>query len=165
MPYQIKIGTMIYHESRYWKTENLSANEVPGWNARYLPYVVTRITEARIYATGAGANGQTSRVQLPRIKRQVHARHQTLETDGKQYHSRFHEYFYVEIPNTKPKEPRPMSDYAHSLLLLGLVPPCTTDQVNRAYKRLALKTHPDVGGKHEDFIRLQRAREIALRGY
>jgi hypothetical protein len=52
----IKIGTMIYHESRYWKTDNLSGDEVPGWNARYLPYVVVNITDSRIYATGAGVD-------------------------------------------------------------------------------------------------------------
>jgi hypothetical protein len=164
----IKVGTMIYHESRYWKTDNLSGDEVPGWNARYLPYVVTRITDARIYATGAGADLKTSHVQFPRRPkhRPGHAKPTTLEADGRQYHSRFHEYFYVEIPTKKPREaPRPMSKCAHALLLLGISPPYCAEDVSRAYKRLAREKHPDAGGSHEDFIRLKEARDVALRGY
>jgi len=165
----IKIGTMLYHESRYWKTDNLSANEVAGWNARYLPYVVTRVTDATIFCTGASPDGQTSCVRLPRKVREKkpgHARRETLEVDGRQYHSRFHEYFYIEPPKAKPRSaPRPMSSCAHALLLLGISPPYSETDVTRAYKRLARIAHPDAGGSHEEFIRLKNARDVALRGY
>jgi hypothetical protein len=168
MPH-IKIGTMIYHESRYWKTDDLVAGEVRGWNARYLPYVVTRLTEKRIYATGCSPTGEASHVQLPRgerPKREGRARLTTLEIDGEQYHSRFHEYFYREIPKAQPKQPpRPMSNHAHALLLLGLAPPYTDQDVKQAYKRLARTAHPDAGGSHEQFIKLQTAYDTALRGY
>jgi hypothetical protein len=164
----IKIGTMIYHQSRYWKSENLQAGEVLGWNARYLPYVVTRVTEKTIYATGCGPDGQTSRVQLPRTKRPQRpgcAPDKTLEAHGKQYHSRFHEYFYVEIPKAKSVIHNWMSQHAKAVSLLGLTSPFSADDVRRAYKKLALKAHPDVGGSHNEFIRLKEARDIALRGY
>lgn len=166
----IKIGTMLYHESRYWKTDNLTGDETPGWNARYLPYVVTNITAGRIYATGAGADFQTSHVQFPRSPkhRPSHVRPTTLEGDGKQYHSRFHEYFYTEIPKRKPRMSAQAvaSGVVLACSLLGISPPYTNDDVNRAFKRKAREMHPDVaGGSHEGFIKLKEARNVALRGY
>lgn len=41
--------------------------------------------------------------------------------------------------------------------------PFTVADVERAYKRAALRAHPDQGGSHEAFIMLQKAREEALR--
>jgi hypothetical protein len=38
---------------------------------------------------------------------------------------------------------------------LGLALPCTPEDVQRAYHRLALEAHPDVGGNHDDFIELK----------
>lgn len=35
-------------------------------------------------------------------------------------------------------------------------------QVNAAYRRLAQKAHPDVGGSHEQFVRITRARAALL---
>lgn len=163
-----KIGDMIYHESRYWKLDGLSAGEVPGWNARYLPYVVVRVTPKTIYATGAGADGKTSRVQLPRgerPKRPGHARHEWLEADGRQYHSRFHEYFYAEIPKPKPPKVDANPALASAWTLLGISPPYSDEEVKRAYKRKATKMHPDAGGSHDEFIRLQKARDVALRRF
>jgi curved DNA-binding protein CbpA len=58
-----------------------------------------------------------------------------------------------------------MSKCAYALLLLGISPPYTADDVARAYKRLAREKHPDAGGSHDDFIRLKEARDVALRGY
>jgi hypothetical protein len=165
----MKTGDMIYHESRYWKTDNLAADEVPGWNARYLPYVVVRVTDARIYCTGCGPDGKTSNIQLPRKERPKklgHARHETLEVDGRQYHSRFQEYFYVEIPKAKPqKPPQPATKYSWALMTLGISPPYCEQDVKSAYKRLARTVHPDAGGSHDEFIRLKDARDVALRGY
>jgi hypothetical protein len=158
---ELKIGSTIYHESRYW-VQYPVFDEVPGWNARYLPYVVVKVTPATIYATGCGPDGQTSRVQLPQKPR--HARPTTLEADGKQYHSRFHEYFYVEIPKAEPT-PRPVTKCAYALLLLGLVPPYSEEDVRRAYRRLAKAAHPDAGGSSAEFVKLKDARDTALRGY
>lgn len=49
-----------------------------------------------------------------------------------------------------------------SLHALGLEMPCTEQDVKRAYRRLAEKTHPDRGGDREAFLRLQRQFEEAL---
>lgn len=37
-------------------------------------------------------------------------------------------------------------------------------QVNAAFRRLAQKAHPDVGGSHEQFVRIAKAREVLLAG-
>jgi hypothetical protein len=158
-----KVGDTIYHERRYWKSEGFLPHEVLGWNAEYLPFKVVRITPKTIYVERSGV-----KVQLPRGERPQRpgwARHEYLEADGKQYHSRFHEYFYAEIPKVKPPTPKPMSPYANALLLLGIAPPYSDEDVKKSYKRLALKAHPDQGGSHFEFIRLKEARDIALRRY
>jgi hypothetical protein len=162
----MKIGDTIYHERRYW-VQYPAFDEEQGWNARYFPYVVVRVTDKTIYAMGGGPDMQTSRVQFPRCHKQQpgQARWEMLEVDGKQYHSRFHEYFYTEVPSKPREAPRPMSKCAYALLLLGITPPYSADDVNRAYKRLARMKHPDAGGSHDDFIRLKDARDVALRGY
>jgi hypothetical protein len=168
MRFTFKTGSTIYHESRYWKLDNLSAGEVPGWNVRHLPYVVVRVTEKTIYCTGCGPDGQTSSVQLPRgerPKKPGHARHEYLEADGRQYHSRFHEYFYAEIPTKKQPKVDATPALASAWALLGISPPYSDEEVKRAYKRKATKMHPDAGGSHDEFIRLQKAREVALRRY
>lgn len=158
---QIKVGDTIYHEDRYWKLDGLRPDEVPGWNAEYVPYRVVRVTEKTIYAEWRGNS-----VQLPRQKRPQkpkHAPHETLEADGRQYHSRFHGYFYTAIP--KHEQPRvgfqPQTDAA---TLLGLRAPYSADDVKRAFKRLARTTHPDGGGSHEGSISLKRAHDEALKG-
>lgn len=166
----MKIGTMLYHESRYWKTDGLTGDETPGWNARYLPYVVTRVTDKTIFATGAGADMQTSHVQFPRHpkRREGHARPYTFEADGRQYHSRFHEYFYTEVPTKQHEIKRSamLPKVARALSTLGLPQmPYTPEVVKRAYKKLAREKHPDVGGSHEEFVKLRDARDVALRGY
>lgn len=167
MAWTLKIGAVLYHESRYW-VQYPVFDEVPGWNARYLPYVVVKVTPARIYATGCGPDGQTSHIQFPRKPRPPmpgRVRMTMLETDGNQYHSRFHEYFYTEIPTARPVESRPVTKVASALSLLGLSQPYSPDDVRRAYKRRARECHPDAGGSHTEFIRLQEARDTVLRGY
>lgn len=41
--------------------------------------------------------------------------------------------------------------------------PITVDNIELAYKRLAKRRHPDMGGSHEEMAELNRAREEALR--
>ena len=48
------------------------------------------------------------------------------------------------------------------LVTLGLDASCTPDDVKRAYRALAMAAHPDVGGDHDLFITLGRARDQAL---
>jgi hypothetical protein len=46
--------------------------------------------------------------------------------------------------------------------LLGLSFPCTVAEVKAAYRKLAKRTHPDHGGGHGEFLKLQAAYEQAL---
>lgn len=158
------IGDTIYHERRYWKTDNLLPHEEGGWNTEYMPFKVVRITAKRITVEHEGVTVHLPRGARP--KKPGHARHEYLEADGRQYHSRFHEYFYAEIPKAKPLSRNAVgTGVAPALSLLGITPPYSDSDVKKAYKRLALKTHPDQGGNHNDFIRLKDARDVALRGY
>ncbi len=48
------------------------------------------------------------------------------------------------------------------ILALGLVMPCTSDEVLAAYRRKVKLLHPDRGGNRRDFLRLQAQFEEAL---
>ena len=48
------------------------------------------------------------------------------------------------------------------LQVLGITRPCTVEEVNRAYRRLALETHPDRGGSADAFKQVHDAFESAL---
>lgn len=152
------VGQTVYHGWRYWKSEGLGAGEVLGWNTLYLPYRITKITAARIHV-----EHKDTRIQLNRT---------TMEREGKQYHTRFHEYFYAEKPAPNSADwnwagSRP--DFVipnftgDCLATLGLTTPYTSADVRRAYKRLAKTAHPDLGGSHQAFIKLKQAHDSALR--
>jgi hypothetical protein len=156
------IGQIIYHGSRYWKSEGLEAGEVLGWNTRYIPYKIDRITAKRIEIYPPDIDDASQTVYLNR---------ETMERDGKQYHSRSHEYFYAVKP---PPEKRFHCSWrmptfqdvfgrADCLITLGLSQPFTQTDVRRAYKRLAKSAHPDCGGSHQSFIKLKEAHDTALR--
>ena len=44
--------------------------------------------------------------------------------------------------------------------LLGCQPDASAEEIRKAYKRAALKCHPDKGGRAEDFQELNRAYTI-----
>jgi len=46
--------------------------------------------------------------------------------------------------------------------ILGLPRTASLDEINRAFRRLALQTHPDRGGSARDFIRAKWAHEEAM---
>jgi|GEM_PF-1587441 len=48
-------------------------------------------------------------------------------------------------------------------VILGLTPPFCRDQIRSAYRARSKSVHPDIGGDHDEFIRLQAAYEEALR--
>ncbi len=54
-------------------------------------------------------------------------------------------------------------DHHACLRRLGLSWPTTAAQVRRAYRRLARSSHPDAGGREEEFVELVSAYEQALR--
>lgn len=153
-----KTGMTVYHGWRYWKSDGLASGEVLGWNTLYLPYTIKKITPARILVEYKDAK--------------VHLNRAMMEKDGKQYHTRFHEYFYAEKPKPNSKDwnwEGSNPDFAvpnfkgDALTVLGLSAPYSRSDVRRAYKRLALKTHPDLGGDSAAFIKLKEAHDSALR--
>lgn len=155
---KIGIGQTVYHGWRYWKTTGLESGEVLGWNTLYLPYRVIKVTPKQIVAQHKDTK--------------IHLKRDVMEGVGKQYHTRFHEYFYAEKPRpdskdwnwegNKPDFKIP-SFRGDCLTTLGLSLPVTAKDVKRAYKRLALKTHPDLGGDAAEFIKVNQAYESALR--
>ncbi len=46
-------------------------------------------------------------------------------------------------------------------VVLGIVPPLTSEQVRIAYRALSKRIHPDAGGSEAEFVRLQAAYEAA----
>ena len=68
---------------------------------------------------------------------------------------------YAELVGTTPNR-------AHTGLpgwasVLGVAPPFSTEQIRAAYRLRSKAAHPDIGGSHEDFVRLQAAYEEAQR--
>lgn len=61
--------------------------------------------------------------------------------------------------------PMPADDRPHrealNLPLDGVLDPA---RIKAAFRRLAQKAHPDVGGSHEQFVRISRARDVLLDG-
>lgn len=161
-----RVGQTVYHGWRYWKSEGFESGEVLGWNTEYRRYFVTRITPKRIVVFWESGSEPIHEVQLNR---------QTMERDGKQYHTRFHEYFYAEKPKPESKGWNWGGSNSYTLpsfnrvfgidclAALGLSLPCTQSDVRRAYKRLAKTAHPDLGGSHQAFIKLKQAHDSALR--
>lgn len=48
-------------------------------------------------------------------------------------------------------------------MFLGLEPDAALDEIDTAYRRLAKQLHPDHGGSDQDMVRLNMARECAMR--
>lgn len=84
--------------------------------------------------------------------------------------------FVEKKPRRPPEEPpRPQSDHqrrpflpsvkdrsANPFAILGISSGASTEDIHRAFRRLALETHPDRGGNAEDFIRVKWAQLEAL---
>jgi hypothetical protein len=64
-----------------------------------------------------------------------------------------------ESPRRRPAGVPPGSS---PLALLGLGPTATLEEIKRAFRRLALTTHPDRGGSAAAFIRVKWAHDEAL---
>jgi hypothetical protein len=137
----------IWHGRRYWTMEP-NENEIIGWNTRFEPCFVLRKTAKRIFIKSPTFGD----MQLNR---------QEFERDGKVYHTRVHEYFYNRPFVEKKVARNPKTEVA--LSLLGLQYPTTHRAIKRAYKQMAKVCHPDFGGSHEAFIKLNEAYEAAMK--
>jgi hypothetical protein len=56
-----------------------------------------------------------------------------------------------------------LRDTPPCITALGLSWPCTEVQIKEAYRRLAEKNHPDLGGNRQKFLNLQTHFEQAIR--
>lgn len=130
----------------------------------FLPYAVYKITAKRIVICAlTGHKGLGPEMFLNR---------QVMERDGKQYHTKFHEYFYAVKPKVDPEHryyewriPSFHQVFGDSeyLTTLGLKQPYTVNEAKRAYRRLAKTAHPDKGGSTQAFVKLKTAFDTALR--
>lgn len=81
---------------------------------------------------------------------------------------RDHTFKYQQYQSYEDKQRRPGAQYTGAtqedcFKILGLAQPCTVDDIKRAFKKLALKAHPDVGGSKEAFQKINTAKQEALR--
>ncbi|MCP5419927.1 MAG: J domain-containing protein [Gammaproteobacteria bacterium] len=99
---------------------------------------------------------QTDQAELRRESvRQRRATQQRMNEEFTRYshrHARFQE-----------RRPPMVDERAHrEALNLPVSGALERSQVNAAFRRLAQKAHPDVGGSHEQFVRITRARDVLL---
>ena len=64
------------------------------------------------------------------------------------------------LPDTQRAGGAALPDWS---LELGVEYPCTLHELKRAFRRAALRTHPDCGGSHDAFLRTQALFETARR--
>lgn len=121
-----------------------------GWNTDFEPCPVFKTTAKRI-----GILSPTLGI--------LYLNRAELERDGRVYHSKPHEYFYRVKPAVDPEKPKPSAsgETIKAFNYLGLDYPSPRKEVEKAYKRLAKRAHPDTGGTHDDFIELNNAYRIA----
>ncbi len=62
-----------------------------------------------------------------------------------------------------PTEPGRAEPPASAHAILGVPRGATVEEIKRAFRKLALTTHPDHGGATEAFLRVKRAYDAALR--
>jgi DnaJ family protein C protein 3 len=54
-------------------------------------------------------------------------------------------------------------DLPEALVILGLDGCATSDDIRRAYRKAAVKAHPDSGGSHEAILRVNEAMHVLRR--
>jgi len=77
----------------------------------------------------------------------------------------FHKRLYEELAhfNAAKSHFHQFNEKRHrELLALPIDEPLTPLQIKTAYRRIAKKAHPDVGGSHEAFVQITQARDTLL---
>jgi hypothetical protein len=65
-------------------------------------------------------------------------------------------------PREAVAKPAPAGSKTWALGVLSLAPGATAEEIKRAFRAAALRTHPDRGGDEAAFIEVRRALEVAL---
>ena len=71
--------------------------------------------------------------------------------------------FYTEEKKNRIELRQQQHNIPECLKFFGLTKEATKEDVKRAYHEAALKSHPDTGGTHEGFLKLQEHFQTALR--
>ncbi len=157
-----KIGAIVWRGFRYWNDLDMTFSGLGGnvgWNTTFIPYQVLKFTRKQIkvmlLADSINGTDATEQDREPLVLDR-----KTMERTGKQYHTRFHEYFYAVKPDADPEQRAAQSNAPN---VLNLPPLYTESDVRRAFKRLARTAHPDHGGSNAAFIELKKAHDEALR--
>ena len=143
----------VYHAKRFW-VQQPQGKQHRGWNTDFEPCIIAKKTAKRIMIL-------SSSLGILWLNREQ------LESEGKVYHSRPHEYFYKLLPPIDPERPSVIRRDVPSVIqkafsALGLTYPSSQIAITKAYKRKAKQVHPDTGGHHDAFIELHTAFETAL---
>lgn len=164
MQSSFKVGKIVWRGYRYWNDLDMTFSGLGGyvgWNTTFVPYRILAITEQRIKVEllSDSINGNTV---AEKDRKPLFLDRGKMEQQGKQYHTRFHEWFYTVKPTADP-ERKTAQAVEKASNVLNLPPIYTEQDVRRAYKRLARTAHPDSGGSNAAFIELKRAHDEALR--
>jgi len=160
-PFQV--GKIVWRGYRYWNDLDLTFSGLGGhvgWNTSFIPYRILAVTGQRL-KVGLLADSINGIAATEKDRKPLFLDLMKMERRGKQYHTRFHEYFYATKPATDPERRGSQANTAISVLNLPTL--YTESDVRRAYKRLARTAHPDSGGSNAAFIELKRAHDEALR--
>lgn len=166
---EFRVGGIVWRGYRYWSGLSLleqsllgnpATGDYSGWNTTFVPYSVLAFTRKRIKVMllPDSINGTEA---TEKDREPLFLDRATMERDGKQYHARYHEYFYAVKPKSDPEHRHSSSE---TIGVFNLPVPYTKADVRRAYKRLAHDAHPDHGGSESAFIELKKAHDEALRG-
>lgn len=157
-----QVGKIVWRGYRYWNDLDMSFSGLGGrvgWNTTFVPYRIVAVTAKRIKVVLL-ADSINGRVANELDRKPIFLDRAVLERDGKNYHTRFYEFFYATKPASDP-ERGDLLPNAPSILNLPAF--YTEADVRRAYKRLARTAHPDNGGSNAAFIELKAAHDEALR--
>lgn len=84
------------------------------------------------------------------------------QSSGRQHHRQSSSYLDDPIIRARLEQLRRLASRPPCLATLGLTPPVGIDDVKGAYRRLAMRTHPDRGGNPAEFARIAEAYQQAM---
>lgn len=157
-----QVGNLVWRGYRYWNDFDMSFSGLGGyvgWNTTFVPYRILAITRQRI-KVGLLPDSVNGKDATENDRKPLFLDLGKMERQGKQYHTRYHEYFYATKPASDPER---RGSQVSASSVLNLPTPYTESDVRRAYKRLARTAHPDNGGSNAAFIELKRAHDEALK--